>query len=124
MAMEDYFEKLFYLVLGIIYLLLNKAKNQNSKEETIPDSTLRPRSTPTSKTNTGWVGTRKNHARATQKTPRVQTPLTQTTIKKRIPSLQENNTTFPTFQHLPEKIIDRVLCRDSTWQKAVIMGEF
>jgi len=115
--MEDHFDKLLYLVVGIIYFFLNKAKNRDADERPVTDKPSERRPAPT--TSTDWADTWRNDA---QEAP-VKRPLLQTSIAKVLPSPVHSSTTQPTDQQPRGKKIDRVLRRYSGWKKAMIMGE-
>jgi hypothetical protein len=102
--MEDQFDKLLYLVVGVIYFYLHKAKNRNAEKQTIPDTPSERPSAPT--TSTDWENTWGNDA---QDAP-VRKPLLQTT-------------THPAAQQPHGKKIDSVLRRYGGWKKAMIMRE-
>ena len=116
--MEDHFDKLLYLVVGVIYFYLHKAKNRNAEKQTIPDTPSERPSAPT--TSTDWENTWGNDA---QNAP-VKKPLRQTAMAAKRPLLPEHNTaTYPAAQQLHGKKIDSVLRRYGGWKKAMIMHE-
>jgi hypothetical protein len=115
--MEDHFDKLLYLVVGVVYFFLNKAKNRDAGEQPMTDHP--PKYRPAPAASTDWENT---WASDTQEAP-VEKSLLQTSIAKR-PLLPEHHTaTHPAAQKPQGKKIDRVLRRYGGWKKAVIMGE-
>jgi hypothetical protein len=92
--MEDHFDKLFYLVVGVVYLFFNKSKNSNADERTVIDKPFKHQ--PSSKTSK---------------------------IRKVPPRPMHKTTAHSATQQPHSKKTDRKLRRYGSWQKAIIMGE-
>lgn len=116
--MEDHFDTLLYLVVGIIYLIIKKAKSGDDDEKTV---VYKPSEHQTAtKTRTNWASTWEDKA---PRAPAVRKDLSQIVTKQA--SLYPAHRTTPQLatQQPPSKHIDRVLRRYSSWKKAVIMVE-
>ncbi len=116
--MEDHFDTLLYLIVGIIYLVFNNAKSSNADKKTVIDMPSKHQQAPTAGAN--WPSTWEGEA---HKAPVVKKPLSQTAIKKVSPYPVHHPPLQPTTQQPSGKKIDRVLRRYSGWKKAVIMAE-
>jgi hypothetical protein len=116
--MKDHFDTLIYLVVGVIYLMINNAKSSNDDKKTEVDKPSEHQPAPTSRTN--WTSTWEDKA---PKAPAARKILSQTVTKKA--SLHPVHRTTPQLapQQPPIRKIDSVLCRYSSWKKAVIMVE-
>jgi hypothetical protein len=115
--MEDHFDKLLYLIGGIIYLFLNNAKSRHAERQTIENKDSE--SQPAQVAHTNWPDTRN---REVQETLVKKLPQQPTIAKRKLPS--ENDTTIhPPTQKPHGKRIDRRLRQYSSWKKAIIMGE-
>jgi hypothetical protein len=116
--MEDHFDKLFYLVVGVVYLFFNKSKNSNADERTVIDKPFKHQ--PSSTTSKNWANTWEDEA---SKAPVVKKSLPQTAIRKVPPRPMHKTTAHSATQQPHSKKTDRKLRRYGSWQKAIIMGE-
>ena len=112
--MEDHFNKLLYLVVGVIYFFLKNEKSRNTEKQTVVDRTSGPQPVPAAEAN--WPNTWDHK---TQEAPGGKKSLLQTSIKKVPPHPVHKTTT----QQPRGKKTDRMLRRYGNWQKAIIMGE-
>jgi hypothetical protein len=115
--MEDYFDNLIYLVVGIIYLVINKTKNRKEDKKLVADRPSEQRPVPAA--STGEPGTWRHEL---QETP-IRKPWLQTSIPKVPPYTIHSTTSQPAGQRPSVKKVDRVRCRYGGWKKAIIMGE-
>lgn len=116
--MEDHFDTLLYLIVGVIYLVFNNAKSSNANKKTVIDTPSKHQQAPTAGTH--WPDTWEGEA---HKAPVVKNPLAPTDIKKVSPYPIHHTPPQPATQQPSGKKIDRVLRRYSSWKKAVIMAE-
>jgi hypothetical protein len=118
--MEDHFDKLLYLVIGVIYLLFfNNAKSDNASKRTEADEPSEHQPAPTA--NPNWTNTWENKA---PRAPVERKTLPRAVTKKASPYPVHRSTSQLATQQLPpSRKIDRVLHRYSGWKKAVIMAE-
>ena len=116
--MEDHFDKLLYLVVGLIYFFLKNSNSRNADKPTVTDKPSGQQPAPVARTN--WPDTWVDEA---QEEPVVKKPLLQTAIKEVSPHPGHAPTTRLAAPQLTDKKIDRVLRRYGGWQKALIMGE-
>ena len=114
--MEDHFDKLLYLIVGLIYFFLNHARSSDTEKQTIEDRPSGPQTVPT--TNTDWSNTWEDK---TQKAP-IRKFRPQPITKKK-PSLPVHHTTQLATQKQPGQKINHALRRYSGWKKAIIMSE-
>ena len=115
--MEDHFDKLLYLIVGIVYLFLNKAKNRDDEKRAMPSqpSEHQPASTASVDGPSTWKdGNSKRPGRQ---------PLFKTSIEKMPPRPVRNAAAQRATQQLPSKKTGRVLRRYSGWRGAMIMSE-
>ncbi len=115
--MEDHFDKLIYLVVGVIYFVLNKAKNREADKQPVTDKPSERQPAPIATTD--WAHTWSNE---TQETP-VKRPLLQTSITKGLPRPAHSTNAQLAIPKPGGKKIDHVLSRYGSWQKAMMMGE-
>ena len=116
--MEDHFDKLIYLVVGIIYFMLNNSKSDNADDKTVIDQPSECQPAPTSSTK--WANTWKHEAK---NIPGAGGTLSQTVIKKISPNAIRRTPPQLATQQPSSKKIDRVLRRYGSWKKAIIMAE-
>jgi hypothetical protein len=116
--MEDHFDKLLYLVVGVIYLFLNKSKSSTADKKTVIDKPSEHQ--PSSTASKNWTHTWEDEA---PKAPVVKKTLPQTVVKKMSTYPVHHTTPKLAAQQQPSKKVDRVLRRHSSWKKAIIMVE-
>jgi len=116
--MEDHFDKLLYLIVGVIYLFLNNSKSSNADKKTMVGTPSEHQPAPT--TDKNWPNTWEEKA---PKARGIQKPWTQTVVKEMSPSPVRHTIPQLATQQPPSKKTDRVLRRYSNWKKAIIMAE-
>jgi hypothetical protein len=116
--MEDYFDKLLYLIVGCIYFFLSHTKRSNTEKHTTED---RPAGAPTvPATDADWSSTWEDK---TKETP-VEKFCLQPVVKEApSPSVQRTTTQLATQQRPGQKINRILYRRHGGWKEAVIMSE-
>lgn len=116
--MEGHFDKLLYLIVGVIYLFLNNAKSRHAEKQTVAKKDAESQPAPAARTN--WPDIRNSEV---QETLVVKNPSLQTAISKRPLPPEHDTTTHPAAQKPYGKRIYRRLRQYGSWKKAIIMNE-
>lgn len=115
--MEDYFDKLLYLVVGFIYFFLGNAKRSNTEKQIAED---RPPRTPTvPAAESDWGNTWEDQTRE-EPTKKLRW---QPIVREALCLPTQRATTQLANQQWPKQQINRTLHRYGGWKKAVIMSE-
>ena len=114
-TMEDHFENLLYLAVGVVYLVL---KNWAGRQ---PIADKHVKSSPTPATNTNEFNTRKG---APPKALGVKKPLPQHKMERVVPYHRHIPFAKEITKQPTDKKIDRILRRYNGWKKAIVMREF
>lgn len=118
MIMEDYVDKLIYLVVGIVYFLIKNSNDRSVDHQPGEDHPANHPSAPTSS-----VGPPSTWDREAPQAPLTKVPLQRIGLESG--SLHPGHTppAAQTTQQPTDREISRTLCRYSGWKKAVIMSE-
>ena len=115
--MEEYFDKLLYLVVGIIYFALTNVKKQNTEERPATNTPSVPPATPAARTDR--VDMQGNQIQYVPQSA----PLPQTSIAKTPLCLAHSTSTQSSIQQRPGKKTERIFHQYRGWKKAIIMSE-
>jgi len=116
--MEDHFETLLYLVVGVVYFLINNTKSRDVEKETLPHRPSKHQPTLADDSIDGAKTLRND----TQETL-VAKPLLRTDVKKVLPRAVHSTHAQLATQQFPSPKKERLLYRQNGWRKAIIMGE-
>lgn len=120
--MKNSFDTIWYLIVGIIYFFLSRAKNSTSEQEAAPNTP--PNYHPTPSPYTDAANRQARHTTEVQKVPYIRESLVEPMTMQK-PLLHKRNTTIESVRQRlsKEQRVSYVLRRYSHWQRAMIMGE-
>ncbi|MHA7877540.1 MAG: hypothetical protein ACX93T_01285 [Bacteroidota bacterium] len=119
--MEDYFGKLFYLVVGMVYFFVKHLNKHSVDEQPATDTTSERLPNPVSDTElpSTWTGA----VQAAQQVSAVKKLSSQTAVKREAPDPDQAAVIGRASQKPKNKQASRVLRRYGGWRKAIVMEE-
>lgn len=116
--MEDQFDKVLYLIVGIIYFFLKNSNSRNADTQPVAGKRAKHLPAPTSNTNRPDIWTSE-----VQEVPIAKKPLLKNKIDEVPPHPGQTPLAKAITQQPTDKKVDRMLRRYSSWKKVMIMSE-